>query len=286
MTAKTERILSAGPVTTYLAQQRKGGEFRVLVPRDTLNQTQAAKYGLELVSGYHPGIYGRYLDLYKAIWKSDISESTALQEHTLADIAHPVILDLMNVEYMVPEPAERTQDAKKPTVRHAEDSITIFRRESALPRACIVPRADTPAPGTPLLDALCAINPKAGCLVEDRPFQGGDPYRPLPLERKSPSDVTLRFKSEKGGVVLLSQAWHPDWRATDHGKSVEVRRVNYDFVGVCVGPGEHEIRVWYMPWDFYLGCCVAALAWGLLALAGIWTVWKRRNLATPTAEVI
>ena len=80
-------------------------------------------------------------------------------------------------------------------------------------------------------------------------------------------------------MVVISQAWHPDWRATDHGQLVEVRRVNYDFVGVCVGPGDHEIRVWYWPWDFYLGCYVAALGWATLAAAGAWTIRKRRRLA-------
>jgi hypothetical protein len=130
-----------------------------------------------------------------------------------------------------------------------------------------------------MLDAVSTINPKAGCLVEDRPFQGGDAFRSLPFDRKSPSDLTVRFKSEKGGVVLVSQAWHPDWRATDHGWPVEVRRVNYDFVGVCVGPGEHEIRVWYWPWDFYLGCYVAATAWTALAIGSAWAVWRMRRRA-------
>ena len=55
------------------------------------------------------------------------------------------------------------------------------------------------------------------------------------------------------GVLLLSQTWHPDWRATDNGVPVELRRVNHDFLGIPLGTGEHHLRVWYYPWDSYLG---------------------------------
>ena len=276
---KTEDVVPGGPVVEYLAEQRHREEFRILAPGELLGQTRAAKYGLEIVCGYHPGIYGRYLDLYKAIWTSDDSQNTNLQEHTARETAHPVILDLMNVAYRVAAPAEPKLEGEKTVEIPGSANANVYRRDTALPRVCIVPGAEVPAQGTALLDALCSMDPRAGCLVEDRPFHGGDAFKPLMPERKSPSDVTLQFKSEKGGVVVISQAWHPDWRATDHGLPVEVRRVNYGFVGICVNPGDHAIRVWYWPWDFYLGCYVAATAWASLAIAGAWAVWRKTRPA-------
>ena len=277
-------IFQPAGVGEFLAGQKQGGEFRAMAPGDIMDQTHAAKYGIEIAGGYHPGVYGRYLDLYKAAWKADMSDSTQLQGHLLGDIAHPVILDLMNVTYFIEhttDPAVEGLAAVEILAWAEGPSIAkVYRRDSALPRVCIVPGAALPAPGISLLDAVCAMDPKAGCLVEDRPFSGGDAFRPLPFTRESASDLTVRFKSEKGGVVLISQAWHPDWRATDHGQPVEVRRVNYDFVGVCAGPGDHEIRVWYRPWDFYLGCGIAAAAWAVLAVAAAWAVRRRRRLAS------
>ena len=280
---KTEIAVQGTPVGEFLAGQKRDEEFRFLAPEALLNQTRAARYGLEMVAGYHPGIYGRYLDLYKAIWKSDDSTTTLLKEHSPQDVAHPVLLDLMNVVFTVVAPADPGVEGATAVEIAARDGGPLlakaYRRDSALPRVCIVPGADLPAPGTTLLDALCSIDPKAGCLVEDRPFKGGDAFRPLPFERQSPSDLTVRFKSEKGGVVLISQAWHPDWKATDNGQLVEVRRVNYDFVGVCVTPGDHEIRVWYLPMDFYLGCYIAVLGWTMLAVLGAWTLRGKRRTA-------
>jgi hypothetical protein len=272
-------------VGEYLAGQKRYGEFRLLAPEEIMNQTSAAKYGLEIVAGFHPGISGRYFDLYKAIWKSDASQTIPLQEHSPREIAHPALLDLMNVAYLAVgqnEPGMEGDAATEITAYDNGPAIKVFRRDSALPRVCIVPDAVLPAPGESMLDAVSAMDPKAGCLVVDRPFQGGDAFRPLPYERHSPSDLTVRFTSEKGGVVLISQAWHPDWQATDHGGPIEVRRVNYDFVGLCVGPGDHEIRVWYRPWDFYLGCCVAAAAWAVLALAGARAAWRWRRPAAAS----
>ena len=269
-------------VGEFLAEQQRSGEFRLLAPEVIMNQMSAAKYGLEIVGGFHPAISARYFDLYRAIWKSDASETIPLQEHPPQEIVHPAILDLMNVAFVAVDqtaPGLAGERAVEVTAWDNGPTVKVYRRESALPRVCIVPGAALPAPGISLLEAVCAMDPKAGCLVEDRPFQGGEAFRPLGFERQSPSDLTVRFKGEKGGVVLISQAWHPDWRATDHGQPVEVRRVNYDFVGVCAGPGVHEIRVWYWPWDFYLGCGIAAAAWTALALAGAWAVRRRRRLA-------
>ncbi len=283
--AQTQGLFKTTPAMKFLTEQKQQGEFRLLAPKSILDQTCAARLGLEIAGGYHPGISGRYFDLYRAIWKSDRSTSTLLKEHSPQYIAHPVILDLMNVRYLLAVPTDRGLPGVKALEFVTEEGglhERIYRRDSALPRVCIVPKAALPAPGVSLLDAVCSMDPRAGCLVEDRPFSGGDAFKPLPFERQSPSSLTTRFTSEKGGVVVVSQAWHPDWRATDHGRPVELRRVNYNFVGVCVGPGDHELRIWYRPWDFYLGCWVAAASWTVLAVAGVWAVRQRRRSTKAT----
>jgi len=128
-----------------------------------------------------------------------------------------------------------------------------------------------------VLEALGEIDPKVTCLVEDTPFEGGADYQELPIERHSPSDITLRFETDKPSVAVVSQSWHPDWRATDNGQPVEVRRVNHGQVGVPVAAGAHQLRVYYYPWDFYLGCVVSAVAWVvILGTAGVaWTKGRK-----------
>jgi hypothetical protein len=271
-----EDLHPRGPVVDSFLEKQQMEEFRVLVSGGAIDQATAARYGLEIVGGYHPGISGRYFDLYRAIWQSDYSQNVVLQAHFVSDVAHPVLLDLMNVDYTVIAPDEPVPETATLVDLPEEPRARVYRRNSALPRVCLVPKADVPPQGATMLDAMCTMDARAGCFVDDRPFSGGDAFRSLVYERRSPGDLTVRFNSEKGGVVLISQAWHPDFRATDHGQPVEVRRVNYDFVGVCVGPGEHELRVWYWPWDFYLGCYIAAVAWTVLAIVGVWRLLRRR----------
>ena len=273
------------PIAEYLAAQRKSEDFRVQAPKQLISQACAARYGLEIMGGYHPGVYGRFLDLYRQIWRSDRSTSTLLTEHKARDVRHSILLDLMNVEYIVLGPGDRIPGTKNAVKVPLEgDSLpgTLYRRTTAMPRACIVPGAHPPEPGEPPLKALCAIDPKTECLTEGPSHTGGDAFRPLDIEYASPGDLTLRFKSERGGVVLLSQAWHPDWRATDNGHAATLHRVNYNFAGVFVDPGNHVLRVWYFPWDFYAGCAVAAAAWTLLAAGGLWSLRARtRKTAVP-----
>ncbi|HPO14249.1 MAG TPA: hypothetical protein PLI09_12465 [Candidatus Hydrogenedentes bacterium] len=59
-------------------------------------------------------------------------------------------------------------------------------------------------------------------------------FQELPITRYTPGDITLQCTTAKPGVAVLSQAWHPDWKITDNGHPLELRRVNYGFMGFAV----------------------------------------------------
>lgn len=276
------RALPDFSAAEYLAERREEEEFRVLDTTRMIEQQIAARHGLEIVTGYHAGVYGHHLDLYKRIWRRDESDIVELHMHSPREIACPVILDLMNVRYLISverdlgpgyEEVYRTPPDELEHVRY------VYRRESTLPRAFLVARAEIPSEESTVVDALCFTDPREVCLVTDRPFVGSAQFRELPIDRRSPSDVTLRFSTKEKGVVVISQSWHPDWRATDNGAPVEVRRVNHAQVGIPLDPGEHELRVWYHPWDFYLGCTVSGLT--LVAMTVFLLVSRRFARAHP-----
>ncbi len=269
----------------FLAEKRSQEEFRVLDTTGLLQQDIAAREGLEMVAGYDPGIYTRTLELYQQIWRQDDSSIVELRTHSARDIACPVILDLMNVGYVVAYEADLGQDyelAYRTPDRESRKPRHVYRRKSTLPRAWLVPRAVIPPAGATVLDSLCTVNPREVCLTEDRPIEGSEPFRELAIERRSPSDLRLEFDTSASGMMVLSQAWHPDWRATDNGTPVEVRRVNHNFVGIPLGPGEHRIRVWYFPWDFYLGCPISAAVWIVVVAGGLRGVRTRLPQAAET----
>ncbi|MCC6486538.1 MAG: YfhO family protein [Candidatus Hydrogenedentes bacterium] len=275
-----EKALPPSGVAEFLAGQRAKEEFRILDTAGILPQQIAARYGIETVTGYHPGIYGHYLDLYKKIWFQDDSDIVELLVHPPNEIACPTVLDLMNVRYIITSQILTSggyTEAYRTTPEESERIQFVYRRESALPRAFLVAKAVEPSPGITVVDQVCQIDPRQECLVSEDPVDGTAKFQELDVKRTSPGDFRLEFEADAPGVVVLSQAWHPDWRATDGGKPVQVRRVNHAQAGVPVEAGKHQLRVFYFPWDFYLGLGVSALAFATVVACEIILIRARKT---------
>jgi hypothetical protein len=258
-----EKALPDSGIGEFLAKQHESDEFRVLDTTGILPQQIAARYGLEVVTGYHPGIYGHYLEFYKKIWFEDQSDIVELLVHPPHQIACPTVLDLMNVRYIVTSQllsSGEHEEAYRTAPSESERIHFVYRRKSALPRAYLVAKAVEPPPGINVVDQVCLIDPKQECLVSDDPIEGTAEFQELKVSRRSPGDIRLEFESDSPGVVVLSQTWHPDWRATVNGHPTAVRQVNHAQVAVPVDAGKHNLRVYYYPWDFYWGILVSAIS--------------------------
>jgi len=113
-------------------------------------------------------------------------------------------------------------------------------------------------------------------VVEDRPMDGAAEFQELPITNYTPGDITLQCTTAKPGVAVLSQAWHPDWKITDNGHPLGLRRVNYGFMGFALPAGEHSLRIWYRPWDFYWGGLISAPLWAITLITGAcWLVCRK-----------
>jgi hypothetical protein len=278
-TVDPSKVLPERSAAAFLAAQAKDGPFRFYDPTELVQQQDAARYGLEALDGYHPGIYTHQFDLYRRIWREDDSRHTDLQAHALTEVACPTILDILNVRYVLstdPLSNPETKEVYRTPPAEASPFRYVYERTTAMPRAWLVARADTPPPGLTVLDALCQLNPREVCLVPDRPVAGTAAYQDLKPTQWSPNRLTLRFKCEGPGVAVISQSWHPDWRAIDNGRPAEVRQVNHGLLGIPVGAGQHELQVYYYPWDFYVGATVSAIA--LLAVLALGLHARQRHM--------
>jgi hypothetical protein len=68
--------------------------------------------------------------------------------------------------------------------------------------------------------------------------------------------------------MVISEAAYPAWRATVDGDSAEILTVGGWWRAVEIGPGEHEVVMYYDPILLQIGLAVTALA--LLAFLGVW----------------
>jgi hypothetical protein len=85
----------------------------------------------------------------------------------------------------------------------------------------------------------------------------------VPLD---PNGVEVDVSCESTCLLVLTDLYDPNWRATLDGAPVDVTPVNYLFRGVRVTPGRHRIVFEYRPLSFRIGAGITGAA-VLLVLA-------------------
>lgn len=137
--------------------------------------------------------------------------------------------------------------------------------EDPMPRAWLV--AEARATDDPARD-LPAIDPRRAALV-DAPAEldPGPPGRAdVLLDR--PGRFTVRTETPGRQLLVTGMSWHAGWRVVPPpAAAASVIRVNGDFLGVLVGPGEHVVALEFRPAEFTNGLRLTAL--GLAALLGL-----------------
>jgi len=91
-----------------------------------------------------------------------------------------------------------------------------------------------------------------------------DLYVKAEIKSYSLHSVVIEAKSDKPGLLILTDTYHPNWTATVDGKRCEVFPVNLCFRGVFLSQGNHEIKFIYFPKVFYI--CVITSTLTLLTL--------------------
>lgn len=92
------------------------------------------------------------------------------------------------------------------------------------------------------------------------------------LTRPTPNRIELDVDRGSGDLVVVSEAYHPGWRATADGERLRVVRANHALIGVYVPPGRHRIALVFEPASFRLGLYLSLGAWLILAAVGTATL--------------
>ena len=105
------------------------------------------------------------------------------------------------------------------------------------------------------------------------------------LNTYEPNRLTYQAQSDKGGVIVFSEIYYPEWEATVDGQPVEVGRVNYTLRAIRVPAGQHEIVLSFFPKSVDKTETIANIALILLVLsliaAVVMSILKRRKTLTP-----
>jgi hypothetical protein len=192
------------------------------------------------------------------------------------------MLDVLGTRYIMQPLSDPPLHVPGLQLAHNGPDARLYVSASAQPRAAIVGAQHLVASGDAALDAIAAPGfDLRRSVVTEKPVAGLPSGQAAPagsariLAGDDPDRLNVDVVARRPGMLVVSDAWDPGWKATVDGKDVDVQRVNYVMRGVPVGPGTHHVEFRYRPWSYTAGWIVSLVA--LLFLIGALVLWSRRR---------
>lgn len=157
--------------------------------------------------------------------------------------------------------------------------VKIYENLEAQPRAFMVYDWQWAADTAAAVAAMSAadFDPRRSAVVvgagEPPP---GDGRGAVEIVAYSPERVTLQASGDADGLLVLTDAHYPGWRATVNGAPVEIQQVNGLFRGIFLPAGEHEIEFHFQSDSFRLGVIISLAGLGLFIVAALLILRARR----------
>jgi len=157
---------------------------------------------------------------------------------------------------------------------HSGD-VKIYENLDVLPRAFVVTRWQWQPDVETSVQAMARpdFDPRqeAVLLGTGEPATGNSARHSVTFTRYEPEAVSLQVETDAPGLLLLTDAAYPGWRATLDGEPVTIYQADGLFRGVLLPAGSHEVTFTYEPASLRYGAALslaALLVWLLLLTAG------------------
>ena len=256
--------------------QDKALDYRVLnLASNTFNENETSYYH-KSIGGYHAAKLRRYQELIEAYISPEMQrlmpalvKAGGDMTRVNGDSLYPV-LNMLNTKYFIlPLQNNQTVPLQNPYA---------FGNAWMIDRISYVDNANAE------LDALAHIDLKHEA-VADKRFQSilgqsqpqGNVAKAV-LTKYAPDQLTYSLETDKGGILVFSEVYYPEWTATVDGHPVEVGRVNYLLRAIHVKPGRHEVVLSFFPQSVRRTELVAYIAYALLVFLTIGLIfWNRKS---------
>lgn len=161
---------------------------------------------------------------------------------------------------------------------------TIFENREALPRAWIVHRLGIAAPND--LDRVASwlirprYRPATEAVIESAALPPlGEPTGPelARVTRIRPHSLELEVAASAPGLLVVSDAFYPGWRAEVDGVEREIVPTDLAFRGVAIAPGERRVRFRFAPASFRIGLGISVVTSASILAALAFGFRRRRR---------
>lgn len=281
----------------YVSDSR--GPFRLLASGETLGMPAASGYGSVILWRYAHLIYilnnGRTYPYDKL--RDDLAAVGIRRFDT-------PLLDALNVRYVIaftdlpPRFVERFRPTQTPPAvqRHEpswDPALRVFENTTVMPRAYVAYQArvasteldEAKLVADPLFDPHREViigQPAAGSLPRSLPLpvpveNQARPQRPAQIVAAERHHVVIDAQAEAAGVLVLADAYHPDWQVKVDGQPATLLPANLGLRGVPISAGQHRVEFTYHDRALRRGAQVFALGLCGLVLLGVVPVVVRRR---------
>ncbi len=256
-------------------------------PRQTafLASNLATPLGLQSIQGYNAVHVTHYDEYIEAV--NEEAQNYHDTDVFPAGLDSP-LLDLLNVRYIVvPAVAQPEQGVLRelkgdhPTV-YEDDRVEVLENRGALPRAWIVhsARRAEPEEALELLDSG-KVDPRQTALLEDAPPPLDQPDN-ASADRASVAsyeadEVRLDVTAGASGLLVLSEVYHPAWKAYIDGRPAPLYRADYLLRAIPVPAGEHTVELRYESSSLRAGMAISLTASAVLVALVLARIRARRN---------
>jgi hypothetical protein len=249
---------------------------------------------LEYIKG-DPGL--QRIDIAQSVWQPNMPQMEGL--YAIKGVFNPLALsnyavymgsvgyrgstlyNLLGVKYVIGSKEEPPADTNIIVpVFDGDERVNVFLNTLAMPRVNMVYNARVLPAGEAVFEAVHApdFDPLAEVIIEEGEGLAQEPGQAtIEVLRYDTNSAVFEVRTDKPGFLLVSDIYHPHWRATVDGAETPILQADYALRAVPLAEGTHLVEMWYAPPGWTVGVVVTILAVvGLLVLGGI-GAWKWRK---------
>jgi hypothetical protein len=194
-------------------------------------------FGISSIGGYHPAKLSVYEDFMGAFRRG-------------LSTGNFQVLDMLNVRYIVTGAELPNHPRLRPvwSGKNAQGQPRfVYENLGAFPRAWLT-EAYRVADGQEALDLIASGRVDLSKVVilgkkpevEPAPASEADSAH-VEVEDLGFNQIKIKSYSPSPSILVLSEVYYPDWKATVDGRPVEMLRADFILRGVALNPGEHEV---------------------------------------------